>query len=523
MSGGQFDHNLSGITEGQGAKWNNTTHELVPADFAEYLHELLDVTGTASPVKGNLLVGDGASWRVLPVGADGKVLGAESTDPLGVEWVEAASGGGGGGGGDVAVQDDDVEVVAEASTLNFGANLSVTDNGSGKVTIDATGDSGGGGIETDSDLRTGGDLTINTTSYADVDTAIDLVVAASEGDVLQIGSAGLWENDSNFSKLDVATIVSGSVVNYVSGAGSAGNGVTSWQGISGVYTSFGGAILYTVQAGDIESGNVTLRLRAKVSTGSHVLRANVNDPLHWWVANLGAGSVGATSCFSEVIGDSAATGFAITHNLGTTNLHVTLWDLTSDPRTWATHDASRIEATTDNSLTVEFDQAPSASGYAVVVGCGGSGGGLAHVDRVDYTAGNITLNSTTWADVPVSGALDITIAAEEGDWIEAGISGLLNAVTVQVFMDVATIVSGSPVNYFGGTGASTDRGIVGWWGVASQNSQLSGHVPYQVQAGDIEAGSVRLRLQYRTATSNNRLLLATSDISLAFFAKNLSV
>lgn len=143
MAGGSFDHNLSGITEGQGAKWDDTDHELVPADFAEYLHELLDVTGTASPVKGNLIVGDGTTWRVLPVGDDGQRLTPESTDPLGLEWVDAASG---GGGASLTVEDDGVVVTTDVSTINFRENLVVTDLGSGEVAVDAaSGGTGGSG------------------------------------------------------------------------------------------------------------------------------------------------------------------------------------------------------------------------------------------------------------------------------------------------------------------------------------------------------------------------------------------
>lgn len=40
-------------------------------------------------------------------------------------------------GGDVEVQDNDVQVVAAASTLNFGTRLDVTDDGGGEITVDA--------------------------------------------------------------------------------------------------------------------------------------------------------------------------------------------------------------------------------------------------------------------------------------------------------------------------------------------------------------------------------------------------
>ena len=49
-----------------------------------------------------------------------------------------------GGGTDLAIEDSTTPVIAAASTLNFGSNLTVVDDGGGQVTINATG--GGGGI-----------------------------------------------------------------------------------------------------------------------------------------------------------------------------------------------------------------------------------------------------------------------------------------------------------------------------------------------------------------------------------------
>ena len=45
------------------------------------------------PTKGNVIVGDGANWDVLGVGADTEVLTADAAQVLGVKW--AAAGGGG--------------------------------------------------------------------------------------------------------------------------------------------------------------------------------------------------------------------------------------------------------------------------------------------------------------------------------------------------------------------------------------------------------------------------------------------
>ena len=53
-----------------------------------------------------------------------------------------------GGGGAVAVQEDDVEVVATATVINFEGSVSVADEGGGKVTVTVTA-SGVGGTDDD--------------------------------------------------------------------------------------------------------------------------------------------------------------------------------------------------------------------------------------------------------------------------------------------------------------------------------------------------------------------------------------
>ena len=54
-------------------------------------HPYTDLT---AETKGDLLVCGDAGWQVLPVGADGRVLSADSAQALGMRWI---AGGGGGG------------------------------------------------------------------------------------------------------------------------------------------------------------------------------------------------------------------------------------------------------------------------------------------------------------------------------------------------------------------------------------------------------------------------------------------
>lgn len=136
--------------------------------------------------------------------------------------------------------------------------------------------------------RTAGNVTLSGTSYANVDTGIDLVVAATAGDLLLIGLSAFWQAENDFGALDGATIVSGSPVNYISGNGSTGAGVMAWRGISLAYSAVGATVYYIVVGGDISGGNVTLRLRGKTGGGTNkVVRASSGEALTWYAVNLG--------------------------------------------------------------------------------------------------------------------------------------------------------------------------------------------------------------------------------------------
>lgn len=137
--------------------------------------------------------------------------------------------------------------------------------------------------------RNTGDVAVSSTSYVAVSTALDLTVPdVSAGDVLEIGAVGSWSNNASTGRMDVVTRVAAADVNYVSGLGSAGIGVIPWTGNASVYGPVGVPTHYVVQAGDIEAGSVTLRLVAKVASGSKTLNASSASPFTWWARNLGA-------------------------------------------------------------------------------------------------------------------------------------------------------------------------------------------------------------------------------------------
>jgi hypothetical protein len=130
------------------------------------------------------------------------------------------------------------------------------------------------GLDTAIATRTGGSYTLNSTTWANVDTGMDLVIPAQAGDRLGITCGYLRSASAGAHVyMDAATIVGGSPVNYISGGNPATphEGVASWFGPDdSVAEKAGGLFIYTVVAGDISGGNVTLRWRYRTSAASNV-------------------------------------------------------------------------------------------------------------------------------------------------------------------------------------------------------------------------------------------------------------
>lgn len=141
------------------------------------------------------------------------------------------------------------------------------------------------------------------------------------------------------------------------------------------------------------------------------------------------------------------------------------------------------------------------------------------VSTARRATGNLTLNSTSWANLPSLGTL--TLAVQTGDIIQVGLSGRFSSENVWGFLDVATIVSAAVVNSLSGVAESANNeGITGWSGVAgSIHSNIGSPVLYTIQSGDISSGTVTLQIRYRTLTAANKTLLADSNRPLTFWAR----
>lgn len=140
----------------------------------------------------------------------------------------------------------------------------------------------------DIERYTGGDVTVNSTSAgADMAGVSDVTVAAAAGDLVMIGVSFRPTSAGTTGRVDVKCIT-GATENYVSSLGTtpAARGISAWLVMSSTSTS-SGEVPYVVQAADISSGNLTMSLRGWVTTSSYVITAGADDPLLFWVRNLG--------------------------------------------------------------------------------------------------------------------------------------------------------------------------------------------------------------------------------------------
>lgn len=139
--------------------------------------------------------------------------------------------------------------------------------------------------------------------------------------------------------------------------------------------------------------------------------------------------------------------------------------------------------------------------------------------QVRRTSGNLTLNSTSWANVDTG--LDLTLAAAAGDIVEVGLSGLIQGGP-DLYLDAVTIVSSTVTNSIGHNGAvvATGNGVVAWRGNASVYTSVGGPMWYKVVSGDVSGGNILLRLRYRTSSATNATLWGNTDLPLVFTARN---
>jgi hypothetical protein len=141
-----------------------------------------------------------------------------------------------------------------------------------------------------------------------------------------------------------------------------------------------------------------------------------------------------------------------------------------------------------------------------------AGGSAPQVVRNLRTTGNLTLGSTTWADVDT--ALDLVFTASAGDWLEINLQAYVTSEAAnRLYFEGFTRVSGADVNGIGipVAAASANSGPPLWTTPANYMGPVGGPVLYQVQSGDVSSGQVTVRLKYSTDTATPTRAVSASS------------
>lgn len=149
-------------------------------------------------------------------------------------------------------------------------------------------DRDGGVTHVDTGFVTSGNISATSGAFVSLG---DLTIAAAADDVLVIEPDVICTTGAD-TQFEAATRVSGADAIYWS----SGTGTSRWPGgLGGWYVEQGSRELgtrarYTVQAGDVVAGEVTVRLYARSTGATRTINANSTYPLRWALYNIGAAS-----------------------------------------------------------------------------------------------------------------------------------------------------------------------------------------------------------------------------------------
>ena len=135
-------------------------------------------------------------------------------------------------------------------------------------------------------------LSYALTTWGDLHTDTDLVLKdVYAGDVVEVSVSGQWLSEAPVGYLDVASLVAAAEVNYwgTDGAESGtSEGVQGWTGIASAFGAVGSPVSRVVVAGDLETGQLTLRFRRRNSSAAaKQIYAQADNPLILQAVNLG--------------------------------------------------------------------------------------------------------------------------------------------------------------------------------------------------------------------------------------------
>ncbi len=248
-----------------------------------YLIEAITADCHAHPIFLNIsdleVDDEGSALSIAVTKLDFAGAGVTATEPVTNEILVTIP------GSPLSVEDEGSELSPAALVLDFvGVGVKATEPSADNIQI--TIDTG----KIDFVRRTAGDLTLNSTTWANLPSLGTLVLDAEIGDVVEVGMGGSFGTEAIDAFLDAGSDDSG-IQNVWSLDGSevaAGNGVQAWKGGSGSDHGFGGSSRRTLVTADIVTGQVTIQFRYKTASASNrTLKADSNNPLEVWAKNHG--------------------------------------------------------------------------------------------------------------------------------------------------------------------------------------------------------------------------------------------
>ncbi|MEU9888994.1 hypothetical protein [Sphaerisporangium sp. NPDC051011] len=150
------------------------------------------------------------------------------------------------------------------------------------------GSGGAAGIRmVDTGFITSGPVTV-TTTFTQLGT--DLTLNAAVGDVLEVIPDLMAHTDGSDVQFEAATNVAGTDTNYWStgdGTSRAPGGISSWYVPTGNYSGPRASAHYTVKAGDLVNGQVTVRFYGHVTGGTRTVLNSAVCPTRITLINRG--------------------------------------------------------------------------------------------------------------------------------------------------------------------------------------------------------------------------------------------
>lgn len=139
------------------------------------------------------------------------------------------------------------------------------------------------------------------------------------------------------------------------------------------------------------------------------------------------------------------------------------------------------------------------------------------------TAGHVTFNTTL--PVAFDVATDITLEAEVDDVIELAVNGSWagTGTTNYGVLDVASMVGGVAVNWWGTGVGGANYGVVAWMSANSNVDKVMGGPTWKkIVAGDLTAaGQVSMRLHGWVTTAGSKQVFSDATLPFKWCAKNI--